>query len=89
MIEELHGHENGITCLAFADEDLFSGSFDHYIFCWDLKEIEKRIREREKMRTEDILSRKYEVYNRVIEARRGKKKKKKGGKKAGKGKKKK
>lgn len=36
------------------------------------------------MRQEDILSRKIEVYNRVIESKKGKKKKKKGGKKKGK-----
>jgi WD40 repeat protein len=88
-VEELNGHENGVTCIAFANNELFSGSFDHYIICWDLVELEKRIHERELMRNEDILSRKIEVYWRVIEARKGKKKKGKGGKKGAKGKKKK
>ena len=88
MVEELNGHANGVTCFAFANNDLFSGSFDHCIINWNLREIEKRIVEREMMREEDIRSRKIEVYNRVIEARRGKKKKKgKGGKKGKKGKK--
>ncbi len=86
-MDELVYHENGVTCLEFALEDIFSGSYDHYIICWDLKEIEQRIRERELMREEDILSRKIEIYNRTIEARKGKKKKKKGGKKGKKGKK--
>lgn len=77
-MDELVYHENGVTCLEFALEDIFSGSYDHYIICWDLKEIEQRIHERELMREEDILSRKIEIYNRTIEARKGKKKKKKG-----------
>jgi WD40 repeat protein len=81
MVEELCGHENGVTCLSFANNELFSGSFDHYIICWDLMEIEKRIVEREMMRQEDIRSRKVEVYWRTIEARKGKKKKGKKGKK--------
>ena len=46
-----------------------------------MQEIEMRIAERELMRQEDILSRKVEVFNRVLEAK-GKKKKK--GKKKGK-----
>ena len=49
-IEELTGHENGVTCLAFANQELFSGSFDHYIICWDMQEIKKRILEKELMR---------------------------------------
>jgi WD40 repeat protein len=84
QLEELNGHENGVTCLAFANQELFSGSFDHYIICWDMLEIETRINERELMRAEDILSRKIEVFWRIIEAKKGKKKKK-----GGKGKKKK
>ena len=92
MLEELNAHENGVTCLSFANRELFSGSFDHQIICWDMKEIEQRIRERELMRLEDIRSRKIEVFWRIIDAKRGKKKKKKGkggggGKKGGKKKK--
>ena len=26
MLEELNGHENGVTCIAFANQELFSGS---------------------------------------------------------------
>jgi F-box/WD-40 domain protein 7 len=40
MQEELSGHDNGVTCLAFANQELFSGSFDHYIICWDMAEID-------------------------------------------------
>jgi len=78
MLEELNAHENGVTCLAFANHELFSGSYDHYIICWDMKEIDTRIHERALMRNEDILSRKIEVFWRIIEAKRGKKKKKGG-----------
>lgn len=49
-MDELIYHENGVTCLEFALGDIFSGSYDHYIICWDLREIEKRIYERELMR---------------------------------------
>ena len=73
MLEELNAHENGVTCLAFANHELFSGSYDHYIICWDMQEIETRIKERALMREEDIRSRKIEVYERFIEAKRGKK----------------
>ena len=44
---------------------------------------EMRINERELMKLEDIRSRKIEVFNRIMEAKKGKKKKK-GGKKKGK-----
>ena len=47
--------------MAFA-KNLYTGSFDHYIYCWDLEEIKKRIVERALMREEDIKSRKIEVY---------------------------
>jgi hypothetical protein len=87
MLEELNGHENGVTCLAFANQELFSGSYDHYIICWDMQEIESRITERDLMRQEDIRSRKLEVFWRIMEAKKGKKKKK--GKGGGGGKKKK
>lgn len=77
MLEELYGHDNGVTSLEFANNELFSGSYDHYIICWDLYDLEKRITERELMRIEDILSRKIEVYERTLEAKGKKKKKKK------------
>ena len=47
MVDELLAHENAVTCLSFAYGDLYSGSYDHYIFCWDLLEIKKRVIERE------------------------------------------
>ena len=31
MLEQLTGHENGVTSIAFAWNDLYTGSFDHHI----------------------------------------------------------
>ena len=39
VLEELTGHHNGVTSLTFANNELFSGSQDHYIICWDVDEI--------------------------------------------------
>jgi WD40 repeat protein len=45
-VEELAGHDDGIVSLAFADRMLYSGSFDHSIRSWDIKEMLQRIVER-------------------------------------------
>lgn len=85
LLEVLTGHENGVTSISFAYGDLYSGSFDHHVICWDLNDIEERIIEKQEMRDADIESRKYEVYWRVMESnKRGKKggKGRKGGKKS-------
>lgn len=74
----LYGHENGVTSLAFAFNDLYSASFDHHIICWDLEDIDQRINEKQMMREADIQSRKIEVYWRILDAKKGKKKKGKG-----------
>lgn len=86
MVDELIAHENGVTCLTFANGDLYTGSYDHYIFAWDLVEIEKRIIERDMMVFEDIWSWKIEVFEWTLYGKK-KKKKKKGKKGAKKGKK--
>ena len=57
---------------------LYSGSYDHSIRSWDLKEMSSRIWERVRMFREDIWSRKYEAYYKKLYS---KKKKKKGKKK--------
>ena len=62
MLEQLYGHENGVTSIDFAFGDLYTGSFDHYIICWDLDEITERIGEKEEQRVVDIESRKQETY---------------------------
>lgn len=53
------GHDDGIISLAFADKMLYSGSYDHSIRSWDLREMAQRIIERECMCFEDIESKKY------------------------------
>lgn len=40
------GHENGITSIAFADNDLCTGSYDHNIMVWDLSIINERINDK-------------------------------------------
>ena len=77
MLEQLNGHENGVTSIAFAFGDLYTGSFDHHVICWDLADLEERIGEKEDMRQADIDSRKFEVYWRLLDT---KGKRKKGGK---------
>ena len=75
----MHGHENGVVCIGFANNDLYTGSFDHHVICWDLVDLEERIGEKEAMRQADIGSRQVEVYWRLMDAKRSKKKKKQGG----------
>ena len=58
-VQELAGHDDGIISLAFADKMLYSGSYDHSIRSWDLREMMQRISEREQMCWEDIQSKKY------------------------------
>jgi len=82
VLEELTGHHNGVTCLTFANNELFSGSQDHYIICWDIDEITQRIKEKQLMLHEDLLSRRLDVFYKLTM-----KKKKKGKKGKGKGKK--
>ena len=43
LLEQLIGHENGVTSIAFAHKDLYTGSFDHSIICWDLDDLDERI----------------------------------------------
>ena len=74
MLEQVFGHENGVTSIDFAHGDLYSGSFDHYIICWDLNEIDDRIEERAEHKRVDIESRQQEVYWRAMENKKGKRK---------------
>ena len=39
ILETLSGHDNGITSISFAYHDLYTGSYDHHVTCWDLAEI--------------------------------------------------
>lgn len=83
LLEQLYGHENGITSIAFAFGDLWTGSFDHQIYSWDLDQIEDRLQEKEDMREADVESRRYEVYWRVMTDKKAGKKSKKAGKVVG------
>jgi WD40 repeat protein len=65
-VEELAGHDDGIISLSFADSMLYSGSYDHSIRSWDIKEMMQRIVERNSMSFEDVESKKYEVYYGVV-----------------------
>lgn len=58
-VEELGGHDDGIISLSFADHMLYSGSYDHSIRSWDIKEMMQRISERNSMGFEDVESKKY------------------------------
>ena len=85
-LEELVGHKNGVTSMTFANNQLFSGSYDHYIIVWDLVEIEEKIRECQIMAAEDLRSRKFEAFEEHMISK-GKRKKPAKGKGKGKGKK--
>lgn len=67
LLEELFGHDNLVSCLAFNELFLFSGSYDHTIRSWDLVEITNRIRERKIMENEELMSRKMEAYNKIMD----------------------
>lgn len=80
LLEQLTGHENGVTSIAFAFADLYTGSFDHHIICWDLNDLDERIQEKDDMRQADIDSRKVETYMRLMDNKnKNKRKAKKGG----------
>ena len=64
---------------------MFTGSFDNYIICWSLAEIEEKIRETQIMMAEDLRSRKFEAFEAYMESK-GKRKKPGKGKAKGKGK---
>lgn len=67
---ELVGHKNGVTSMAFANNELFTGSLDHYVRIWDVQSIYDKIDELATMAAEDIRSRK---LRRVADVKKGKK----------------
>lgn len=73
-----------MTCIAFVNNEIYTGSKDHSIICWNLNDLDDRIENREEMREADIETMKNETYWRVIVARKGKKKKGKSAVKKGK-----
>ncbi len=66
--------------MTFANNQLFTGSYDHYMIQWDLADIELKIQETQKMMAEDLRSRKFEAFEKYMESK-GKRKKGKGKKK--------
>jgi hypothetical protein len=66
-MERLEAHRNGVTSLVLCCNMLITASFDHYIVTWDFEAMNRRIKEKERMRRADIESRKAEVYNRALE----------------------
>jgi hypothetical protein len=58
----LAGHDDGVITIDFAGGILYTGSYDHFILSWDIKEMMHRIRERNLMSWEDLQSKKFEVY---------------------------
>ena len=44
QVEELAGHDDGVITIDFAGEMLYTGSYDHSIRSWDIKEMLHRIR---------------------------------------------
>ena len=82
-LEELIGHKNGVTCMEFANGDLFTGSYDKLLLCWSMPDVENKIRELQIMGAEDLKSRKFEAFENYMIAKGKRKKagKKKKGKK--------
>lgn len=83
-LEELQGHKNGIVTLTFANGDLFTGSFDNYIICWSMADLENKIRESQTMLAEDLRSKKFEAFEAYMTLKGKRKKPSKGKGKKGK-----
>ena len=52
-VDEFKAHSDGVSCLEFSYNKLFTGSFDHSIKYWDINEIAFRIVDRVMMAAED------------------------------------
>ena len=52
-MDEFKAHSDGISCLEFSYNKLFTGSFDHCIKYWNIAEISYRIVDRVNMAAED------------------------------------
>ena len=76
-LTDLNGHKNAVSCMTLANNELFSGSLDHYVRIWDLPSIDEKIYMLACMAAEDIRSRK---LRRMVIPKKGK-----GGKGAAKG----
>lgn len=69
FLTELIGHKNGVSCMTLANNELFTGSLDHYVRIWDIPSIDEKIYMLACMADEDIRSRK---LRRMIIPKKGK-----------------
>ena len=74
ILQSLKGHSNGVTTIGFANNDMYTGSYDWNIICWNLSEIQDRIECLEDMRVDEQETIKYETYWKILDAKKGKKK---------------
>lgn len=51
------GHKNGVSCMTLANNQLFTGSLDHYVRIWDIDSIDEKLYELAMMAAEDIRGR--------------------------------
>jgi WD40 repeat protein len=47
FLTELVNHKNAVSCMTLANNELFTGSLDHYVRIWDLPSIDEKLRELE------------------------------------------
>jgi WD40 repeat protein len=45
-VEELNAHRNGVTSICICNKQLWTGSFDHYVVCYDYEAMKERISEK-------------------------------------------
>jgi hypothetical protein len=69
LLEVLGGHENSITSIAQVNGQLFSGSKDFNIICWDLGEIEERILAKNEFKASDLYAMRYDGYLELVNKR--------------------
>ena len=82
LLDELTGHQNGVSCLAFANMHIWTGSYDSSVKSWDYVDLLHRIRERRNMKKMELYSFQAEAYQNYVDAKKSKRKrrkKKKGG----------
>ena len=69
-MEQFSGHEDGVTCLEFDSDHVYSAGFDQNVLVWDVDEMKIRIKERGIMTKEDIESRKIETFYRALNSQK-------------------
>ena len=69
-IEDFTDHEDGVSCLGFCDNSVYSASFDNTIRFWKIDEMFDRILDRKMMAREELMSKKMEAYYKVLKGKR-------------------